>query len=156
MVFIFSFCGLRFPKSRSLVIKLVYDTITMLIFALLQEYLYAYSPFSIHIRIMKRQLRRATAAPTTDSAFQCVKVDLPRFTFLCGHLYTLKRSSQFFFFFFFCWKRPTLAHRNYCSALSTVVPPRYCEWYTNCLSIIYVYSKLFFHFQIILKKKIDV
>ncbi len=47
-------------------------------------------------------------------------------------------------FFFFLLKKVnirTFARWNYCSALSMVVPPRSSKRYTNCLSIIYMYSK---------------
>ncbi len=83
--------------------------------------------------------------PTIGSAFQCVKVDQPFCIDVCTCVYVLKWDSARFFFFFFCTLKkvniPTFAHWNYCSALPMVEPPRCSEKYTDCLSIIYLYTQ---------------
>ncbi len=80
--------------------------------------------------------------PTIGSTFQCVKVDLPFCIDVCTCAYVLKWYSALFFFF---WLKkvniPTFVHWNYCSALPMVEPPGCSERYTNCLSIIYMYTQ---------------
>ncbi len=82
--------------------------------------------------------------PTIGSAFQCVKVDLPFYINVCTCAYVLKWYLALFFFFLLRKVNiPTFAHWNYCSALPMVEPPRCSERYTNCLSIIYMYTQRF-------------
>ncbi len=79
--------------------------------------------------------------PTIGSVFQCVKVDLPSCADVCTCMQVLKWYSSVFFFLLKKVNIPPFVHWNYCSALSMVVPPRGSERYTNCLSIIYMYTK---------------
>ncbi len=81
--------------------------------------------------------------PTIGSVFQCMKVDLPSCVDVCACAYVLKWCSALFLL-----KKvntATLAHWNYCSALSMVVPPCCSERYTNCLSIIYMFTQKAIH-----------
>ncbi len=81
--------------------------------------------------------------PTIGSPFQCVKVDLPSCIDVCTCAYILKWYSVHIFFLFLLKNIniSTFAHWNYCSALPMVEPPRCSERYTNCLSIIYMYTQ---------------
>ncbi len=80
--------------------------------------------------------------PTIGRSFQSVKVDLPFCIDVCTCAYVLKWYSALFFFFLLKKVNlPTFVRWNYCSALPMVEPPRCSERYTNCLSIIYIYTQ---------------